>query len=452
VITARIRRQLVVFGVLSLSAALMIVFVYAHLPTVFGYHQMRVSAVFSDGAGVYTNGNVTLRGVQIGKITGVSLDPHGVRVDMSVRKDADIGADSRAEIHSVSAVGEQYVDFISRQKGGPYLRDGAVVPVSRTAVPSQIADVLDHTDTMLASIPADGLRTFLTEGSKAFANLGPALGSLADSSQSLVDEANANYAQTHQLIDSIGPLLDTQTQTAGSIQNYFRYLANFTGVLRDGDGHLRDALPGVSRAATQAGDFLDDNRYNAPILAANLRTVGQVFGVYRPPLETLFTKLPVLEGWLQIWDRSPDGVRAVFQTEFDEGCSAGYHSDHTRGPDDLTDVPPDKNTYCNVPHNDPRVVRGARNIPCLEGNTKLRAALLDQCFGREPQPGVPGGAGTGPTVAPTQPLRTPMPETGPFSGTPSNPNGADPLAAFGGTSTPAQDPSWQSLMTPEPGN
>lgn len=451
-ITSRIRRQLIVFGILTLTATLMIVFMYANLPTVFGVGQMRISAMVPDGAGIYKNGNVTLRGVQIGKVTGISLTPTGVRVDMSVKRDAHIGVDATAAIHSVSAVGEQYVDFVSRQKGGPYLTDGAVLPVSRTSVPTPVSDVLDQTDNMLASIPSEGLQTFLNEGSKAFANLGPSLGSLADSSQKLVDEANRNYAQTAQLINTVGPLLDTQTQTSDSVRAYFRNLANFTGVLSDGDQHLRLALPKVASAADKASNFLQDNQYKAPILASNMRTVGQVFGVYRPALEDLFVKLPVLEGWLEIWDRSPDGVRAVFQTEVDEGCSAGYHSTHTRSPEALTDVPPDKNTYCNVPHNDPRVVRGARNIPCLEGDTSIRAALLDQCFHRKPNPAVVNNGGTGPVIAPTQPLRTPLPETGPFSGTPSNPNGADPLAPLGGTSTASQDPSWQSLLSPQARN
>lgn len=447
-ISSRIRNQLIVFSALTLAATLMIFFVYAHMPTVMGIGQMKISALVTDGAGIYKNGNVTLRGVPIGKVSGVGLTPGGIRVDMSVDKDAKIGADATAEIHSVSAVGEQYVDLVSNQTAGPYLPAGYVIPVERTSVPTQIASVLDDTQTMLASIPNDGLQTFLDEGAKAFSNLGPSLSVLADSSQKLVDEANRSYPETAQLVQTVGPLLDTQNRTAGDVRDYFDYLANFSGVLSKGDNHLRHALPGVAEAADNASGFFEDNKYQAPILASNLRTVGQVFGVYRPAVEELFVRLPVLEGWLQIWDRSPDGVRAAFQTEVDEGCSAGYHSEHTRSPEALTDVPPDKNTYCNVPHDDPRVVRGARNIPCLEGDTSLRAASVDECFHRRPKPATPGGAGTGPTIAPTQPFSTPLPETGPFSGTPTYPNGAEPLSTFGATSTPGgKDQTWQSLLT-----
>jgi phospholipid/cholesterol/gamma-HCH transport system substrate-binding protein len=457
-ISAYVKRQLIIFAILTLTATVVIVFVYAHIPTVLGFGQMKVTALFSDGAGIYPNGNVTARGVGIGKITEVSLTPRGVAVTMSVDSKAQVGSDARAEIHSVSAVGEQYVDLITDQPGGPYLADGTVIPVSRTSVPEQIAPVLDKTDTLLASIPKQGLQTFLDEGYKAFQNLGPDLGRLVDSSQYLIDEADQNYAQTAQLINTIGPLLDTQNVAAESVRAYFRNLASFTGVLRDGDHHLRDGIPAVHRAADRAADFLSDNENGAPILAHNLERVGQVLGVYRPGIEQVLVQYPIAIAWEQLFSKGNRGLHVALEPAIQEGCSTGYNSNHQRNSEEFSDIDAEKGTYCNVPHNDPRAVRGVRNIPCLEGNVGMRAATIDQCFGREPNVPVPGSGGPslkpklpapGFALPPRGPLTPPDTQEDSDSDSSSSSSSSEPLSMFGavGSTDSGKDQTWQSLLT-----
>lgn len=457
-ISSYVKRQLAVFAALSLAAVLVIVFVYAHVPTVLGFGQMTLSAMFSDGAGIYVNSNVTERGVQVGKVTQVDLTPRGVQVTMSIAKNPPVGADARAEIHSVSAVGEQYVDLVSNQAGGPYLQDGALIPISRTTVPEQIGPVLDKATTMLASIPNNGLQTFLDEGYKAFNNLGPDLHTLVTSSQDLINTADQNYGQTAQLIQTIGPLLDTQNVAADSVQGYFAHLANFTGVLAGGDRHFRGALRGIDPAVRRASGFLRDNENNAPVLATNARTLGQVAGVYRPGLEEILAEYPVAVDFL-LNDSilSPDrGFRAALAANLVEGCSTGYNAQHMRNYNDLSDRDAEPGTYCKVPHNDPRVMRGARNIPCLEGHVGMRAGTVAECFGQTPDEAAGNDLLR---IGPKGPLPSSstgfIPQKGPFT-PPANQrhrdadtSTSDPLSAFGGMGTDDEGGArtWQSLLS-----
>jgi phospholipid/cholesterol/gamma-HCH transport system substrate-binding protein len=458
-ISSYVKKQLLVFSVMALAAVLVIVFVYAHIPTVLGIGQMKVTAYFSDGAGIYVNSNVTTRGVQVGKVTKVGLTPQGVAVTMQMADDTKVGADAHAEIHSVSAVGEQYVDLVSDQPAAPYLQPGAQIPMSRTSVPEQIAPVLDKATNLLASIPNDGLQTFLDQGEQAFQNLGPDLRTLVDSSQSLISAADQNYGPTATLIDTVGPLLDTQNRDAGDVRSYFHDLAHFTGVLRKGDDHLRGGIRNVRKAVDQINDFLGDNENSTPILARNLRVVGDLLGAYRPGLEQVLVTYPLVEARLQRATRGTRGARVSLAVPVVyPNCTEGFKKGELRNINDLTDKDTPPNTYCKIPHDAQRLVHGARNIPCLDGNVGMRAALIDECFGRKPVPATIAGKSGDPgqlplpNVIPRFGQRTPLDPPDNQKYYPheqSDQSDSEPLSQLGAQGTPAsgKEGTWQSLLT-----
>ena len=67
-----------------------------------------------EAAGLYKNANVTYRGTEVGRVDDVHLTDSGVAVAMSLESGIDIPADLKAEVHSQTAVGEQFVGFSPR--------------------------------------------------------------------------------------------------------------------------------------------------------------------------------------------------------------------------------------------------------------------------------------------------------------------------------------------------
>ena len=65
----------------------------------------------------------------------VTLTDTGVAAVLSLNSDTRIPADVDAEVHSVSSVGEQFVQLIPRSGTGPDLKDGDVIPRDRATVP-----------------------------------------------------------------------------------------------------------------------------------------------------------------------------------------------------------------------------------------------------------------------------------------------------------------------------
>ena len=176
--------------------------------------------------GLYATGNVTYRGVEVGRIDGVKITPDGVAATLSLKSGIDIPSDVKAEVHSVSAVGEQYVALIPRSADSAPLKDGDVIPMADTSVPPDINSLLDSANSGLEAIPDDSLTTVVNESYTAVGGLGPELSRIVKGSTALAIDARQNLDSLTTLIDGAKPVLDTQGDTSGSIEAWAAQVAD----------------------------------------------------------------------------------------------------------------------------------------------------------------------------------------------------------------------------------
>jgi len=88
----------------------------------------------------------------------VRLAQHGVKATLSLCHSPKIPADLIAEVRSVSAIGELYVDLRPRTRSGPYLHDGSVIARADTELPAAVGPMLDKVSALIDSIPKARLR------------------------------------------------------------------------------------------------------------------------------------------------------------------------------------------------------------------------------------------------------------------------------------------------------
>ena len=154
-LTRFVRTQLIIFTIASVVGVAVMLFAYMQVPTLLGVGRLTVKLELPATGGLYRFSNVTYRGVQVGRVTGVALTEDGAEATMSLDTSPKIPADLEAEVRSVSAVGEQYVDLRPRTDSGPYLRDGSVIGVENTTIPQQVGPMLDQVSSLVKSIPKE---------------------------------------------------------------------------------------------------------------------------------------------------------------------------------------------------------------------------------------------------------------------------------------------------------
>lgn len=133
------------------------------LPTVVS-STYRVYGIFPEAGGVFTNQEVTYRGVQVGRVGSMELTKDAVRIEMIIQSKFSIPrSGTRAQVLYKSAVGEQFIDLVPADNGGPRLRDRDVIPRDLTTIPIQTEDLLRELDAVLRSVNPRDLGTVIHE-------------------------------------------------------------------------------------------------------------------------------------------------------------------------------------------------------------------------------------------------------------------------------------------------
>ena len=217
-LTRFIKRQLVLFGILTAVALLVLGVYYLRIPTLVGIGQYELKAELPASGGLYPTANVTYRGITIGKVTAVEPTEKGAEATMSIDSQFKIPLDASANVHSVSAVGEQYLDLVSEGKAHGFFSPGQTM--TKGTVPSEIGPALDTANRGLAVLPKDKIGQLLDETAESVGGLGPALQRLVDSTQAIVGDFKTNINQVDDIIQNSAPILDSQATSSSAIERW----------------------------------------------------------------------------------------------------------------------------------------------------------------------------------------------------------------------------------------
>jgi virulence factor Mce-like protein len=384
-----VRIQLVLFAIASVVGTLLMAVNYMQVPTLLGIGKITVTLDLPAGGGLYRFSNVTFRGVQVGTVTAVGLSSSGATATLSLDASPRIPSDLQAEVRSVSAIGEQYVDLLPRTDSAPYLVDGSVISARDTTIPQRVGPMLDSVSELIKSIPKGKLGDLLDESFKAFNGSGYDLGSLFDSSNKITSDLNPVSQRMRTLADDSVPLLDSQVESGDAIRTWARSLSGVTEQVVQDDGHVRTLLEKGPGFMQESARLLAQIKPTLPVLLANLTSLGQVLVTYNASLEQLLVLLPPWVASLQSAspDRNYTGLTLgdfKFSIADPESCTVGYlPPTQWRSPADTTTIDAPDGMYCKLPQDSPIGVRGARNYPCM-GHPGKRAPTVEICDSDKP--------------------------------------------------------------------
>jgi phospholipid/cholesterol/gamma-HCH transport system substrate-binding protein len=488
-VTKKTRIQLAVFVIITVAAALIITLGYMRLPELlFGVGRYDVTLDLSNSGGLYPRANVTYRGTQVGQVKDIRLTDNGVQAVLSLKSSVPIPSDLDAQVHSQTAVGEQYVELLPRNNTSTPLKNGDVI--RQASVPPDINSLLGATNRGLQAIPRDNLKTVIDESYTAFGGLGPEIARIVKGSSALAIDSRSHLNELTNLVDNSAPLLDTQTDTSDSVRAWAAHLATITNQLQTRDKDFTGILRNGPAALEEVRKLFDRFQPTLPIMLANLATVAPVLVTYQADLEQLLVLVPISVQVLQattLADANTGSPYAGLAINFNLNlnlpppCMTGFLPRQQMRPPAAVGHPerPPGELYCRIPQDSPLNVRGARNIPC-ETKPGKRAPTVAICESDEnyvplndgfnwkgdpnatlsgqdvpqlppwsPSPFAPGGPLAAPQASAPPPAPPPIavaqydPATGSYIGPDGKQYTQSDLAQSG-----AQNKTWQSMLTP----
>ena len=387
--------QLAILAAVTIIACGVMAFGFVKVPALIGIGRYNVTLELPASGGLYPTSVVTYRGSEVGRVSSIDVTQDGVRAELKLESSAKIPADVSAEVHSRSAIGEQFVELTPRSDdaGAPALSEGDVIPVGKVEVPPEIGSLLDATNRALQAIPQDNLRTVVDEANTALAGLGPELSRIVDGSTALAIDAGKTVDPVTTLIDQSPPVLNSQVQTADSIETWANRMASITGQLKAQDTAFADLLRQGGPALEEGRASFDRVAPALPILLANTVSLGDIAVAYRSDIEQLLVLFPqgtaVMSSIILPSANTKQDYKGVYldfnlNLNLPPPCNTGFLPvRQQRSPSDQ-DAPerPAGELYCRVPQESDLNVRGVRNIPC-ETVPGKRAPTVELCESNE---------------------------------------------------------------------
>jgi virulence factor Mce-like protein len=252
-----------------------------------------VSAYFTTATAIYPGDDVRVSGIKVGSIA--SIQPQGTRAKLTMKVDRDvpIPADAKAVIVAQNLVASRYVQLTPYRSGGPTMRDGAVIPVERTAVPVEWDEVkaqLDRLATDLgptSKMPTGPIGRFIESSADALKGNGDKLRQtlaqlsgvgriLADGSGNIVD-----------IIKNLQTFVTALRDSNQQIVQFQNRLATLTSVVNDNRSDLDAALKDLSVAVGEVQRFIAGSRDQTSESIQRLANVTQNVADHKTDLENV---------------------------------------------------------------------------------------------------------------------------------------------------------------------
>lgn len=341
----KVKVNIVTFVVLGIGLS------YAMATQVLSVLQDRytVVAVFPDAGGVFTNQEVTYRGITVGQVGKMSVVPEGVEIELLIDEGTKIPEeDVEARVMFKSAVGEQFVDILPGSDDAPYLADGARIPLDQTSIPVSTQDLLSTLQAVLEGVPPEALKGAIDSAGNALTGRGDDIATILDSMARLAELFAERAPEVQGILrngtEVGGAFVASREDFAAAIRD----LVVVSETLEGSTDELRRLLIGANITSEELVGLIRDSRGDLHQTIREIAEINDIQADKQNALEALFTFLPRgLGNVVKTFEPETGMIRFGLVTDTaNHACSYGTER---RRPEERGPRLPPKNARCTNP-------------------------------------------------------------------------------------------------------
>ncbi|KRE29189.1 mammalian cell entry protein [Mycobacterium sp. Soil538] len=281
-------------------------------------NRTHVVAYFENTNGIYAGDDVRIVGVPVGRIESIEPQPESVKVSFWYDSKYKVPADVKAAILSPTVVTARNIQLTPAYTDGPVLRDNAVIPRERTAVPvewdqvreqlAKLADSLQPTEPGGVSPLGSAINTTADNLRGQGANIRDAVTKLSQAISALGDHSTDLFSTVKNLAILVSALQDSTDVMRQLNQN----LATVTGLLADDPDEVANAVRDLNNVVGEVQTFVADNRESLGTTSDKLAGVTQALNDSLGDLKQFLHVAPnTLQNYVNIWQPAQGAVSSV---------------------------------------------------------------------------------------------------------------------------------------------
>ena len=219
------------------------------------------------GEGLNPGSAVVFRGVQVGRVSTISLDQNQARVSVLIEPSFKVPTTATATIEPVNLFGAEQVSLSAPERNsdaGPYLEPGSTF--AHAASSDELGDLFAAATPLLYKINTTNLSTVLTELAQALRGEGPKIA--------------ASISAGTQLAGLLDRTLNAQILALDSFAKFTQAVAPSAGDLNNLNAQINAALPSFN---AEEADY--ENLLNTLIPFSN--RLAALLSTYHPDIATI---------------------------------------------------------------------------------------------------------------------------------------------------------------------
>ncbi|RMI34062.1 MCE family protein [Nocardia stercoris] len=243
-------------------------------------------AVFANALNLPDQAKVKIGGSDVGVVTHISTKNFQALVDMQIRKDIVLPANSTAELRQATPLGDVFiaVSMPKAEAGTQNLKNGDTVPIQQTSAGATVEELLLSVSMLFNG---GGLASL----AKLSGELDSVVGGRPDKLADLIKQMTSVVGTLHADSDRIDAMFNGFDTLANTLQSHHDDLSrvadtlpNMIGAIAENNKNIGDLLTKVSTATEAIGDYSDTT---TPQLSHLLDSVHALMGALAQTQDTL---------------------------------------------------------------------------------------------------------------------------------------------------------------------
>lgn len=273
---------------LLFTAIIIVVFGQVRFDRTTGY-----SAIFSNASGLRAGQFVRASGVEVGKVSNVTLIDGGskVKIEFDVDRSLELFDETTASVRYLNLIGDRYME-LKRGESNTRLGAGGTIPVERTEPALDLDALIGGFRPVFQSLDPEKVNNIAQSIITVFQGQGGTINDILDQTASLTSALADRDQAIGEVIKNLNTVLDTtvkhQQQFDDTVKNFEVLI---TGLKNRADP-IATSVADISDAAGTIADLLADNRPLLQQTISKLEVVQQPLVDQRDELNDLLTRLP----------------------------------------------------------------------------------------------------------------------------------------------------------------